>query len=126
MSKIALVLEDEVLIAISLEDALLNAGYAVAGPFTHCADALTWLEGNTPDVGLLDLQLADGPCIAVAEILTARRVPIVFFSGLGPGHAEARALFEGAPWFEKPANLEDVMRSITSLTNREQPPPSAA
>jgi AmiR/NasT family two-component response regulator len=49
-----LVAEDVGIISIALEDALIDAGYGVAGPFGTCAKATEWLNTNQPDLGLLD------------------------------------------------------------------------
>src|SRR6478609_10310805 len=47
---LALVLEDEAMIALNLQDELQDAGYRVAGPFTTCSAALEWLGTATPDM----------------------------------------------------------------------------
>ena len=114
MAKLALLAEDEAIIALMAEDALAESGFAVAGPFSHCAKALTWLTGNTPDVALLDVELRDGPCIEVARILSARGVPLVFFSG-GPFRIDIRAEFPDALVFEKPTDYAAVMRVLHGL-----------
>jgi DNA-binding response OmpR family regulator len=115
---LALVLEDEAIISLALEDALTDAGFQVAGPFSHCARAIAWMEDHTPDVGLLDVELADGPCTEVARALHRRGVPLVFFSGQGPHHLEIRTEFQGAPWFEKPADYAEVVETLQGCLRR--------
>ena len=44
---LVLILEDEALIAMTLEDDLDDAGYAVAGSFATCESVLRWLEHAT-------------------------------------------------------------------------------
>ena len=58
---LVVVLEDEALIALDLQDGLQDSGYRVAGTFTTCAEALSWLQTETPDVAILDTVLKDGP-----------------------------------------------------------------
>ena len=82
-----LVAEDEGVIGIALEDALAEAGYAIAGPFSSCSRAEDWLKNATPDLALLDVWLQDGPCFDLARVLRGRAVPVVFLSG---GTAAAR------------------------------------
>jgi len=55
-----MIVEDQALIGMSLEAFLEDAGFTVAGPFPSCADALRWLEHNTPQVAVLDVSLRDG------------------------------------------------------------------
>jgi DNA-binding response OmpR family regulator len=59
-SPCCMIVEDQALIGISLEAFLEEAGFSVAGPFLSCADALRWLEHNTPHVAVLDVRLRDG------------------------------------------------------------------
>lgn len=44
---LVLLAEDEAIIAIELEDSLIEAGFAVAGPFATCSQAEAWLEQGT-------------------------------------------------------------------------------
>jgi DNA-binding response OmpR family regulator len=98
---LVLILEDEAIIALNLQDELQDSGYRVAGPFTSCADALTWLDAETPDVAVLDTMLKDGPCRTIALELSKRAVPFLIYSG----HREERDLlpdFDHVTWIEKP------------------------
>ena len=112
-----MLLEDEVLIAVTLQADLEDAGYTVAGPFTTCAGALDWLAGNIPDVAVLDTVLNDGPCKDVARKLNGRGVPFVVYSG----HAEDLNGFPelaGVIWVEKPATAEQLVKAVSSLRLR--------
>ena len=116
MSKLALIAEDEAAISLALEDSLRDAGFRIAGPFAHCARALEWLTAATPDVALLDVELADGPCTEVALTLQERAVPIVFFSAGGAHDPQMRNLVPEAVWFQKPTNYRDVVDALHGLT----------
>ncbi len=59
-SPCCMIVEDQALIGMSLEAFLEDDGFSVAGPFLSCADALRWLEHNTPHVAVLDVRLRDG------------------------------------------------------------------
>jgi DNA-binding response OmpR family regulator len=97
-----LIVEDDALIAVSLQDDFEEAGFAVAGPFTTCAAALAWLSGETPDAAVLDSELSDGACREIARELSARGVRFLFYSG-HDGEGDLAAEFPSAPWIEKPA-----------------------
>jgi DNA-binding response OmpR family regulator len=111
-----LLLEDEGAIAIDLADQLERAGYTVAGPFSRCNSSLEWLQSSTPDLALLDLVLADGPCTAVALELRKRSIPFVVFSGaaeeFGPDLLEA---IRGAPVVSKPGRIDMVLAMLSML-----------
>ncbi|HEX2135318.1 MAG TPA: response regulator [Microvirga sp.] len=98
---LVLVLEDEVIVALNLQDEFEEAGYSVAGPFTTCADARSWLASNEPDAAVLDTVLKDGSCREIALELARREIPFLIYSG----HAEDRELlgeFHHVTWIEKP------------------------
>lgn len=108
-----MVLEDQALIGMSLEAYLEDAGYRTAGPFPTSVEALAWLEGNTPDVALLDVLLRDGPCTRVVRELRSRRVPFAIYSGLQPGTRAPE--LEGVPWLEKPLARDELVRVLADL-----------
>jgi len=98
---LVLILEDEAVIALNLRDELQDAGYSIGGPFTTCADALAWLQTNTPDLAVLDTVLKDGPCGGVARELAGREL---FYQSYSE-HREDNELLAGfhhVRWIEKP------------------------
>ena len=111
---LVLVLEDEALIGLNFRDDLQDAGYRVEGPFTTCAAALSWLETATPDTAVLDAALKDGPCRAIAQELTRRKVPFLIYSG----YHEDRLLLAEFPhvtWIEKPAPCSVLVEACQQL-----------
>lgn len=92
-----LVIEDEALVAMLVEDALLDAGFHVLGPAATVEEALRFLEGERPDAVVLDLNLAGETSTPVADLLAARGIPYVIATGYGasglpPGHQQAMVL----------------------------------
>jgi DNA-binding response OmpR family regulator len=108
-----LIVEDEALISLDLEDAFSATGFAVAGPFARCADALLWLEKVTPDLAVLDTVLQDGSCAQLAAELRRRHIPFIIYSGL-TGDDSASELND-VPWVDKPSPAEVVLRAATEL-----------
>jgi CheY-like chemotaxis protein len=91
--KRVLVVEDEMLVALLIEDMLADLGCTVLGPYNTVAKALSaaLLEGF--DLALLDVNVAGEKVYPVADALVARRIPFLFLSGYGetaipPGHAD--------------------------------------
>ena len=109
-----MIVEDEAIIAFSLEDGFTDAGFEVTGPFSACADALTSLARDLPDVAILDAILSDGPCLELARELRVRGVPFLIYSGASDFRGHAPEL-EGTPWVEKPAPFEVVLACARKL-----------
>ncbi|HEY8618106.1 response regulator [Phenylobacterium sp.] len=80
---LVLVVEDEPMIAASIEWELLDAGYDVLGPASSVAEAERLAAEHRPDLALVDINLAGhDEGVALARDLKARLgVPSVFVTG---------------------------------------------
>ena len=78
-----LIVEDEPLIAMSLEDALVDQGVTCLGPAGSVAAALEMIEAGGFDIALLDVNLRGERVDAVADRLAAAGIPFVFTTGHG-------------------------------------------
>lgn len=108
-----LVVEDEMLVAIALEDHLTGLGCEVLGPVATVADALDLLGEASVDVAVLDVNLGGEAVFPVAEHLAGRAVPFVFATAYGVAGLPEGYL--GRPLLEKPyaeAALEDALRRL--------------
>ena len=90
-SRSILVVEDEALIAMDLQALLEDAGYRVLGPANSSAAALALIDGDEPDVALLDVNLGRSDAFGVASVLTERKTQVIFLTGhtahkLPPAH----------------------------------------
>jgi CheY-like chemotaxis protein len=86
-----LVVEDEALIAMDLQALLEEAGYRVLGPANSTASAMALLDGDIPDVALLDVNLGRSDVFGVANELAALKTKLIFLTGhtaqkLPPAH----------------------------------------
>lgn len=108
-----LVAEDEAIVGMLVEAELVDAGFDVAGPFETCREASEWLETDTPDAAVLDLNLRDGPCTDVAVELVERGVPFVALSGAEAG--DIPDALRSAPLIEKPSDLSKLPKVISGL-----------
>jgi len=95
-----LVVEDEALIAIDIEAQLRLLGGVVIGPEGRLDRALELAQRVPVDGALLDINIQGGLVFPVAEVLLARRVPVVLSTGFGPEWLPAR--FRGLPFLRKP------------------------
>jgi two-component SAPR family response regulator len=108
-----LIVEDEFLLAMELEMLLQQRGCMVLGPVSSIGQALTMLDGEQPDIALLDVNLKGERATPVAAALQARGVPFVLITGysvLQLREPELRA----APRIDKPVNCRALKRAVAS------------
>ena len=113
----ALLVEDNMLIALDAEDMLMELGASSVTTSSSAADALRAIERNPPDFALLDVNLGDGTSIPVAQALSKRNIPFVFATGYGEGIPRPDDIAD-APVLSKPytlASLRDIFKDL--LTN---------
>lgn len=109
-----MIVEDQALIGMSLEASLEEMGFRIEGPFMSNAQALHWLESDTPDVALLDFMIKDGTSLEVARALKSRSIPFAIYSGLPP-RADCPPELRDVPWLEKPASREMIAAMLGEI-----------
>lgn len=78
-----LIVEDEPLIAMSLEDLLSDKGAICLGPVGSIDSALDLIAANRFDIALLDINLRGQKIDPVADRLAAAGIPFIFTTGHG-------------------------------------------
>ncbi|CAO3411362.1 Two-component system regulatory protein [Azospirillum largimobile] len=78
-----LIVEDEPLIAMSLEDVLSDQGAICLGPVGSIDSALKIIATNRFDIALLDINLRGQTIDPVADRLAAAGIPFIFTTGHG-------------------------------------------
>lgn len=78
-----LVVEDEALIAVMVEDMLLELGSHVVGPAATIEAALELARSAEIDAAVLDVNVRGERIDPVAEALMARGIPVLFATGYG-------------------------------------------
>ena len=107
-----LVVEDEMMIALLIEDTLCDLGASVAAAAT-IKSALGLINGQTFDVATLDLNLGGAASYPVADALVAKGVPFVFATGYGE-HG-LRDDYRGHPLLNKPFRPQHMVDAVTRL-----------
>jgi DNA-binding response OmpR family regulator len=105
-----LIVEDEMMIAIMLEDMLDDLGCAVAGLAAKPDEALALIEKEPVDAAILDVNLNGAHSFDIAAALEARGVPFMFSTGYGSVMVDER--YRTRPVLQKPfrqAELESVL-----------------
>ncbi len=115
MPKRVMIVEDEALVALTLEDVLLEAGYAVCGIADRPADALVLARASAPDIAVIDVRLAGGgDGIALAEHLAILGPTLILFATGNPAEVRARAR-AGHGCLSKPFQAEWLLRALDAI-----------
>ncbi len=106
--------EDELFVAMLVEDLLTDLGCQVVGPASSAREALRVAQGESFDFALLDVNLGDGETsFDTAEALRLRGVPFAFVTGYG---AEGvRSDLRDAPILSKPIDPRQLARVVRDL-----------
>lgn len=105
-----LVVEDEIMVAAMIEDALLEFGCKVLGPAVRVDDALAILASESIDAAVLDVNIAGEMVFPVADALAARGVPFVFATAYGPAGVTARHADHAV--LHKPYEMRSLRRAL--------------
>jgi CheY-like chemotaxis protein len=109
-----LVVEDEAMIAMFLEDMLIDLDCRVAGPVGAVAPALELIEsGPVLNGALLDVNLRGEPAYPVADVLLRLGVPFVFVTGYAAHGINPR--YGAIPAFAKPFPFRTLDRIVSTF-----------
>ncbi|KAA0695855.1 response regulator [Halopseudomonas laoshanensis] len=108
-----LVVEDEMTIALMIEEMLLDLGAQVIGPESRLDAALRLAAEATLDAAILDVNIRGGNSYPVADILAERGIPFVFCSGYNDWALEER--HRDRPRLNKPYSLMELENKVIQL-----------
>jgi CheY-like chemotaxis protein len=108
-----LIVEDEIVVALFLEDMLAEYGYEVAGVASRLDEALARAEAPDFTCAVLDVHLNGRDVFPLADRLAEQGLPFVFATGYGargiPDRHAAR------PVLQKPFLPDDLARALAGL-----------
>ncbi len=114
MGRRILIAEDEMIVALFLEDVLTELGYEVAGVVSRIDEAMARADDGTYDVAILDVHLNGKDVFPFADRLTESGIPFVFATGYGEQGLPER--YRAMPTLQKPFRPEDLADTIERLT----------
>lgn len=109
-----LIVEDEMLVAMNIEDMLLDLGHEVSGMAGRLDTALALASEGSFDAAMLDVNLAGQQSFPVADLLAERNIPFLFATGYGLQGIEER--HRGRPVLQKPFRMSDLGEALAALT----------
>jgi DNA-binding response OmpR family regulator len=108
-----LVVEDELLIAASLEMGLQGYGHCVLGPVSTVDAARRILETEEPDLVLLDYRLANSTTEPLLPELHQRGIAVCVLSGYG--REQLPEAYADCHLVKKPFYIRELLDTITGM-----------
>ena len=109
-----LVVEDEMTIALLIEDMLLDLGHTVVDLAMRLPQALALAETAQIDLAVLDVNLDGRLSFPVADALQARGVPFIFATGYGSAGVDPA--YRNHTVIKKPFLMKDLEGAIAAAS----------
>jgi DNA-binding response OmpR family regulator len=117
-----LVVDDEFLIAAQLQCDLTEAGAEVVGPSHTLQDAIALAEREHLTAAILDIQLGRDNVGPLAQRLTDRGIPFVFYTG--QVHTDPiRTRWPNSKVISKPATADNLIAAVASVMKEKRNAP---
>jgi CheY-like chemotaxis protein len=113
-----LLVEDEIMVALLLEEMLAEFGHTVVGPVARLERALEMTQLEALDVAILDVNINGSEVYPVAEALAARDIPFAFVTGYGG--KGLRTSYCDRPTLQKPFRQRDLEKLFAELLRSRQ------
>lgn len=107
-----LIVEDEMFLALILEDLLEEAGFCVLKA-ARLPAALAFAESAGIDAAILDINLAGTEVFPAADALRRRGIPFLFTSGYGEEGLPPD--YQHCPMMQKPYGVERLQQALATL-----------
>jgi DNA-binding response OmpR family regulator len=108
-----LVVEDGLLLAEVLCDALMDRGYIPIGPVPTVEAGLRSIDTCTVDAAVVDIRLRHGTSFPLCAVLRERRIPFVILTGSSA--QEVPAALADAPLLKKPCGTPEILDALDAV-----------
>jgi len=122
-----LVVEDEMLLAMDIEELVRAAGCSVIGPVGTIGEAVRKLRETKPDGAILDVNISGEMVFPVADALHEAGIPFMIVTGYTREHVPER--HRDRPFLQKPykaAVLVAMLAEMLGATPNSRPQPKSA
>lgn len=110
------IIEDEGIVAMLLEDMLVDLGYEVVATVGRMDRAVQLVSETSADVVLLDVNLNGEDTYSLASALASRGIPFIFATGYGP--AGQKEEWRSTPTLQKPFLAQDLERALRRVLGK--------
>jgi light-regulated signal transduction histidine kinase (bacteriophytochrome) len=114
----ALVVEDNLIIAMDASDILRDFGAETVHVASSVAEAFRMVDASTLTLAVLDINLGSETSLPVAKYLAERKIPFVLASGYG-SQSDSLAQYPPAPVVQKPYTAETLTKALRRLQGKE-------
>jgi len=111
-----LVVEDEMTVAMLIEDMVGELSYEVAAVVSRLEDAMRLVDSDSFDLAMLDVHLNGETVFPFAAALEERDIPFLFATAYGPRGIPAE--FRDRPVLQKPFGPAELRRALVELCGR--------
>ena len=108
-----LVVEDEMTVAMLIEDMVVELAYEVAAVVPRLEDAMRLLDSDSFDLAMLDVHLNGKTVFPFAAELETRGIPFLFATAYGPRGIPVQ--FQDHMVLQKPFGPVELRRALVSL-----------
>lgn len=111
MTRTVMIVEDEMLVALDLQDIVEEAGLTAGGPYETVQETLEALTLSWPDCAILDVRLRDAEVFPAADRLRDAGIPLIFHSGHAD-EGELRTRYPAAQICAKPSSPSALRKAL--------------
>jgi CheY-like chemotaxis protein len=104
IGKRILIVEDEVLVAMLLEDMVVQLGAELAGTASNLEEGLALVTQQNFDAAILDMNLGEHDSRPIADKLKSRSIPFILATGYGGNAGNPH----GVMIIEKPYTIDEI------------------
>lgn len=116
MTPRVLVVEDEMTVAMLIEDMVGELSYEVAAVVSRLEDAMRLVDSESFDIAMLDVHLNGETVFPFAAALEEREIPFLFATAYGPRGIPVE--FRDRPVLQKPFGPAELRRALVELSGR--------
>jgi DNA-binding response OmpR family regulator len=108
-----LIVEDEGIVAMLLEDMLVELGHEVIGTVGRMDRAAQLISETSAEVVILDVNLNGEQTYPLASTLSSRGIPFIFSTGYGSSGLKEE--WRNAPALQKPFQARELERGMRQI-----------
>src|SRR6266511_2059408 len=114
-----LIVEDEMLLAMDIEDLVRAAGCSVVGPVGTVSEAVRKLRETTPDAAILDVNVSGEMVFPIADTLDETGIPFMIVTGYTHEHVPER--HRERPFLQKPYKAATLVAMLAQMLEQQSP-----
>jgi len=119
-----LVVEDEMLLAMDIEELVRAAGCTVIGPVGTVSDAMRKLREVRPDGAILDVNISGEMVFPIADALHEAGIPFMIVTGYTREHVPER--HRERPFLQKPYKAAVLVAMLGEMLGNAQRGPNSS